>query len=184
VPSRSRRKHPSPTPSPEEDEAFPEESEPIFLDTNVFVYAAGVPLEEKDPTLRELETACQAIVLGLGEERLRGVTSLVVLQELLYLFHRWARDRGEPALREAGRQAASDALALMEEVFTPTLEEFQRVLEAYNPEQEDFNDRLLVEALRTHGVRWILTADRSFPRVRGIRTLDPRAFAQRLREAG
>jgi len=179
VPSPERTKPPAPTP---DGEALPEEGEPILFDTNIFVYAAGVPLEEKDPTLRELEAACQAIVLAVGEERLRGVTSLVILQELLYLFHRWARDRGEPALRETGRQATSEALVLMEEVFTPTLEEFRRALEAYDLEREDFNDRLLVEGMRTHGVGWILTADRSFPRLPEIRVLDPRAFARHLRE--
>ena len=179
MPSPERTEPPAPTPN---GEAFPEEGEPILFDTNIFVYAAGVPLEEKDPTLRELEAACRAIVLAVGEERLRGVTSLVVLQELLYLFHRWARDRGEPALRESGRQAASAALILMEEVFSPTVEEFQRALGAYDPEREDFNDRLLVEGMRTHGVGWILTADRTFPRVPEIRVLDPRAFARHLRE--
>lgn len=159
----------------------PTGEERLFLDTNLFVYAAGVPLEEKDSTLQELEAAAQAIVLALGEERITGVTSLVVLQEILYLFHRWDQARRMPALRDTGRQVVADALALVKEVLTPTFLEFQRALTAYDPHRDDFNDLLILEAMRTHRIQRIVTADRGFTRHPDITVLDPREYRKQLK---
>lgn len=150
----------------------PERSTSLFIDTNVFIYAAGAVEDEKDLQLRALQGAAKAIVLALGEERLHGVTSLVVFQEILYLFQRWARERRDKKLAQTGKKIASEALALMDEIYAPSRLEFTKALAAYEPGKHDFNDLLIVEAMRSHGLREILTADRGYEQFEGIKRTD------------
>jgi len=153
--------------------------DPILLvDTNIFVYATGIPEREKAPQTRSLEEACRQIILALGQGRIRAVTHLAVLQEILYLFARWARERRAPGLYETGRKAAENALALVEGVLTPTLVEFARALEGFDPRSEDFNDRLIVEGMKAHTIERILTADGRFARHHGINVLDPLTYVR------
>lgn len=155
--------------------------EPVFLDTNVFVYAAGSVQEARDPSLRNLQAASKTIVLAVGEGKLEAFTSVVVLQEVLYLFHRWSGYRGRPELREIGVELALDILALVQEVFPTTALECQRALQTFDPHREDFNDRLILEAMRSHAVRRIVTADRRFPTEAGFQVLHPVDWAETLR---
>lgn len=155
----------------------PERSAPIFIDTNVFIYAAGSVEDEKNQQIRALQAAAKATIVAMGEERLRGVTSLVVFQEIVYLFHRWARERKDKELAQIGKKIVSEALALMDEVYTPTRLEFTKAFAAYEPGKHDFNDLLIVEAMRSHGIKEILTADRDYEQFPGIERLDPLEFA-------
>lgn len=152
----------------------------LLLDTNIFVYATGVPEQEKVLQTRSLEEACRRIILALGQGRLRAVTHLAVLQEIVYLFSRWARERRAPVLYETGRKAAENALALVEGVLTPTLAEFARALEGFDPRSEDFNDRLIVEGMKAHRIERILTADKSFTRRDEISVLDPLTYVKEI----
>lgn len=57
----------------------------LFLDTNVFLYAAGADHPLKKPSIRWLE--------GAAEGRFRAVTSAEVLQEILHVLIRRGRRR-------------------------------------------------------------------------------------------
>jgi len=159
----------------------PERHTPLFIDTNVFVYAAGSLEDEKDPQLRALQAAAKAIILALGEERIRAVTSLVVFQEIVYLFERWARERKDKTLAQTGKKIVSEALALMDEIYAPSRLEFTKALASYEPAKHDFNDLLIVEAMRSRGLREILTADRGYEQFEGIERVDPLELEVRLR---
>ncbi len=173
---------PSATPlTPNEPEESHPQAGPVFLDTNVFVYAAGSSRETEDRSLRDLQEASRTIVLAIGEGQVEAFTAVVVLQEMLYLFHRWAKGRGRPELRGTGVELALGVLALVQEVYPITALECQRALRAFDPRREDFNDRLILEVMRSHGVRRIVTADRGFPREAGFQVLHPVVWARGLR---
>lgn len=156
----------------------PRTREPVFLDTNVIVYAMGRS-PQAAPATRALETACRRIVAALGQGELEAVTSLVVLQELIYLLARWRRAGRGPGL-PAPQRVVRNVVGLCREVFTPTLAELQQALRGYASHRHDFNDRLIVQAMRARGIARIVTADRDFERTREIRRVDPVALAAQL----
>jgi predicted nucleic acid-binding protein len=161
-----------------EGQEAPHGERTYFLDTNVIVYALGRS-EDGPPEIRALEEAARAVVRAIGAERIEAVTGLVVLYELIYLLARWARRGRGPRMPEA-RRVVADVVALCREVYTPTLAELSRALEGYDPGKHDFNDRLIAEAMRAHGVRHILTADRGFAGMEEIEPVSPEELAGRL----
>ncbi|MDP7111874.1 MAG: type II toxin-antitoxin system VapC family toxin, partial [Myxococcota bacterium] len=67
----------------------------VFLDSNVFLYAAGADHPHKVP--------CVEIVRAVSEGRLKANTSAEVVQEILYVYLR--RGLREEAVRLAGHVA-------------------------------------------------------------------------------
>jgi len=149
-----------------------------FLDTNVIVYAMGRSPDAPIATQR-LEVACRRLLEAIGREDLQAVTSLVVCQELIYLLARWQRTRQGPALPQAQR-VVGNVIALCQEVFTPTLAELQQALQGYNPQQHDFNDRLIVQGMKSHAVERIVTADKGFDQAGHAGRVDPLTLAEQL----
>ncbi len=109
------------------------------------------------------------------------MTSLVVFQEIVYLFERWARERKDRTLVQTGKKIVSEALTLMDEVYSPSRLEFTKALATYEPGKRDFNDLLIVEAMRSHSIQEILTADRDYEQFAGIMRVDPFELEARLR---
>lgn len=165
-----------------EEQEGPHGGRTYFLDTNVIVYALGRS-EEGPPETRALEEAAREVVRAIGTSRIEAVTGLVVLQELIYLLARWTRRGRGPRMPEA-RRVVADVVALCREVYTPTLAELSRALEGYDPGKHDFNDRLIAEAMRAHGIRHILTADRGFAGVEGIEPVHPGELVGQLSQEG
>ncbi len=149
----------------------PLERERVFVDTNIFVYAA-TRSHVQGGEGAALQAGSQAVIQALADGHLIGVTSLTVLQEILYLLTRWARQRDEPGLHDTGQQIVRSAGSLAEEKLAPTVLEFARAVEGYRP-GEDFNDLLIVETMRARGITTILTTDRGFEEL-GVERLDPR----------
>jgi predicted nucleic acid-binding protein len=152
---------------------MPSASDVYFIDTNIFVYAAADASIEITQ-LAGLQSGSQRVIRAMGAGTLRSVTSLTVLQEVLYLLTRWARQRQQAALYEAGRLIVRSALVLTDEVLAPTVLEFSRAVEAYAPDR-DFNDLLIVETMRTHGITTIVSADRHMEAL-NVTRLDPREW--------
>ena len=62
-------------------------TESIFLDANIFMYAAGKPHAYKQP--------CKQILQAVEAKQLAAVTNVEVMQELLYrYFHIQVLDKG------------------------------------------------------------------------------------------
>jgi uncharacterized protein len=137
----------------------------FFVDANVVIYAA-VDGEYRD--------ACAA-VLEAVVERADGRTSPAVLEEV------WHIER-------SGRLGDLDGLAARaHRIFTPLLpvtdEAFARAL-GVDVVGLGTNDRLHAGTCAAHGVEAIVTADRAFDGVPGLRRVDPldaRARARLLR---
>lgn len=143
-----------------------------FLDTNVVIYAMGHSPNAPAST-RELEDASRRIIAEIGNDRIRAVSSLVVLQEIVHLMTRWARQERGPELPNV-RSVAASVIALCDAVYTPTLTEFNQALDEYSHHGRlDFNDHLIVQCMRSNEVAYILTADRGFQILADVEAIDP-----------
>ncbi len=69
---------------------------PVFLDSNVFIYAAGAPSPYKEP--------CVALLRRVASGELDAATSAEVIQEIHHVFRRRGRLRDGVAL---GREVAA-----------------------------------------------------------------------------
>ena len=126
----------------------------FFLDANVLLYAA-VECEQRD--------ACAEIlrVVAAGAE---GRTSVTVLEEVWHIERSGRLGRLDGVTERAYR------------LLTPLLpvddKAFARALTVDAP-QLGANDRLHVGTCLVHGIDVIVTADKGFEGVRGMRRVDP-----------
>lgn len=138
---------------------------PIFVDTNVPIYAAGRPHPLKDP--------CREVLGLISEHPERFITSAEVLQELL---HRYLARRMWPQ----GRALLHDFAELMEDRIAPvSAEDVQRavVLADHHAEATSARDLLHVAVAQRLGAECIVSADRGFDGLSEIRRLDPENVA-------
>lgn len=117
---------------------------PVFVDTNVLIYA----LDPADPRKRQ---AAQLWRTELWKSR-RGRTSFQVLQEFyVKVAHKW------PTASQAARAEARDLLAWQPvPVDSALLELGWRILDRY---QLSFWDSMIVAAAKSAACRYLLTED-------------------------
>lgn len=136
----------------------------LFIDSAVFMYAAGADHELRGP--------CQAVLRGAVERRIDAVTSAEVVQEVL---HRYLSIRQVTV----GIAAARDILTAFGPVLPVTHDVMARV-----PDLADrYADRLAARDL-VHlascieaGIDRIVTTDHGFDRITEVRRVDPRELA-------
>jgi predicted nucleic acid-binding protein len=135
----------------------------IFLDANIFMYAAGKPHAFKQP--------CQEILQAVEANQLPAATNVEVMQELLYRYHHIKLlDRGiqlcryilDYPLTILPVSPADIALAL--EVLSQT--------KALPP-----RDAIHAATMQNNNITQILSADKHFDHLEGIQRLDPLTFA-------
>ena len=131
----------------------------IFLDTNVPIYAAGAPHQLKAPCLT---------ILQLAARNEGFITDAEVLQELFHRF--WSRSR----LRDEGMRTLHDFALLMRGRVEPVYAE-DVVLAPDLGDGANINARDLLHAavMQRVGATRIVSADRGFDGLQGIRRLDP-----------
>jgi len=135
---------------------------PVFIDTNIPMYAAGTPHPLRDP--------CQAIIRAVAEGKLEAVTDAEVLQEILYRYlHIGEREKGLMVFDRFRR------IMLGHEADVQRAREQAEEYPGLSP-----RDLIHLAVMLRHGIHEIITADRGFDRVRGIRRIDPAEFACRL----
>jgi uncharacterized protein len=138
--------------------------DPAFVDTNIPVYAAGGEDPHKKP--------CIAIMAELARHPGAGISNAEVLQEILFVYLR----RREPLKAAAVIDAFDEALdwriqaVTREDVLTAARMAAAPSLQA--------RDRIHLAVMARLGVTTIISADRGFDRVSGIRRLDPLQFAE------
>ncbi len=137
-----------------------------FLDSNVPLYAVGSAHRLREP--------CRAVLRAVGDGDLEGVTSTEVLQEVL---HKLLEARGRGDSRALG---AYDRFAELMEPQTKPVEPIDlsraRAL-AETHTRLPARDLVHLAVMERHGLDAIVTADRHFDGLPGIRRLDPVAFA-------
>jgi predicted nucleic acid-binding protein len=131
----------------------------LLFDTNVFVYAMGRPHPLREP--------CIALLEDLVRSELHGEVSADLLQEFCHQRHRQTRDRA---------RAAADARDLAEivTVHDVTRADAHMGLDLYAESARlDPTDALFAATALRRGIDTIISADRAFEGIPGLRRVDP-----------
>lgn len=128
----------------------------VFLDANVFIYAASAGDRRAEPSA--------AIVRAVSSGELDGHTSVAVLEEVFHI----ELTSGEPALRGLARDSYEGSPSIL-----PVPPEAFEISLSIDVQDLGANDRLHVATCRVHGIDTIVTADRAFDGVDFPRRLDP-----------
>lgn len=133
-----------------------------FLDTNIFMYAAGREHPLKGP--------CVAILRRVALEELEALTNAEVLQEILYRYS--AIEEGERGLHLA--RLAVDQVG--GEILPVTLADMQRAFDLVARYGTMITSRDAVHAATAlnHGLKHIISVDSHFDVIEGIIRVDPR----------
>lgn len=134
---------------------------PFFIDTNVFIYAVS----EDSP----YQAGAVATMEALGAGRTAAVTSVTVIEEL---WHQELRGR-LPGLEGA----AESVFMLIRPVLDVTEEVLDRAL-GLTVRGLGANDRVHVATCLVNDIDTMLTADRGFDDVPGLRRVDPADLAE------
>jgi uncharacterized protein len=131
----------------------------LFLDSNVFLYAAG-----REHPLRD---ACRQLLERVAAGEVTAATSSEVLQEILHVLTR----RG---LRREAVELTRSILDLVPEVLAVRRQELALACELME-ERHELNprDAIHVATLRGYGLQTIVTADHHFDGIDDVRRLDP-----------
>ncbi|HEV2819398.1 MAG TPA: type II toxin-antitoxin system VapC family toxin [Solirubrobacteraceae bacterium] len=131
----------------------------LLFDTNVFVYALGHPHPLREP--------CISLLENLVRSALHGEVSADLIQEFCHQRHRQTRDRA---------RAAADArdLADIVTVHDVTLADADMGLSLYAASAGlDPIDALFAATALRRGIDTIVSADRAFEGIPGLRRVDP-----------
>ena len=133
----------------------------VFLDTNIFLYAAGAP--------HPLRDACAEVLRRVADGSLEATSNCEVVQELLYVLTR--RGRRDEALKLARYLTVlfPDLLAI-----TPAdLEGACALLRRYS--RLSVRDAVHVGTMLHNGLRTVVSVDPDFDQVSEIRRVAPDA---------
>ena len=131
----------------------------VFVDTNVFLYAAGGE--------HPLRDACRQLLARIADGEVAAATSCEVLQELLHVLTR----RG---LRREAVELTRSILALVPQILPVRREEVALACELLAGDGVlNARDAIHTATLRDHGIDTIVSADRHFDGIDGIRRVDP-----------
>ncbi len=131
----------------------------VFLDTNIFLYAAGGPHPERE--------ACAGLLQRIGEGALEATVNTEVVQELLFVLARRGR-------RREGLKLARSVLSLFPGLLPVTREDMLRacdLLERYP--RLPVRDAIHVATMLNNGLQTVVSVDSDFDQVAGIRRVPP-----------
>lgn len=131
----------------------------LFLDSNVFLYALG-----RDHPLRE---PCRGVLERVRVGTLEANTSAEVLQEVLYVLAR----RGDAGV--AARVVRDLAEAFPDAIAVTRTEVVEACAVLDEHPRLASRDAVHVATLRLHGLSEIVSADRHFDTVEGLRRVAP-----------
>jgi uncharacterized protein len=130
-----------------------------FLDTNVFLYAAGGEHPLRDP--------CQHILRRIADNELQATTSSEVVQEILYVL--WRR-----GLRAEAVALARDILGLFPALLEVGARETVMACDLLTADPElPPRDAVHAATMLAHGVAAIITADTHFDRLDQVKRFPP-----------
>jgi hypothetical protein len=141
---------------------------PVFIDTNVPMYAAGT-----DHPLRE---PCQRVIRAIALGELEAITDVEVLQEILYRYlHIGQREKGLWIFDHFHRILLGHILPVEEADVVRA-----RELAEQHPRLE-MQDLIHLAVMEHHHIRDIVTADWAFDAVPWIRRIPPQEFRQAIK---
>lgn len=131
----------------------------VFLDTNIFLYAAGASHPWRE--------ACAMVLRRVAEGSLDATTNSEVIQEILYVLTRRGR-------RDDGVKLARQLMALFPDLLPVTrgdMVDVCRVLDRYPA--LSVRDAVHVGTMLRSGLKTIVSVDPDFDRVSEIRRVSP-----------
>ena len=134
----------------------------VFLDTNVFLYAAGASHPWRDD--------CAKVLRRVAQGSLDATTDSEVIQEILYVLIR--RGRRADALK-----LANDLTSLFPDLLAVTRDDMLsacELLEQYP--RLSVRDAVHVGTMLRNGLRTVVSVDSDFDEISEIRRLDPAAI--------
>jgi uncharacterized protein len=137
-----------------------------FLDTNIFMYAAG-----RD---HPLKASCVAVLRRVAREDLEALTNTEVLQELLYRYGAIGElQRGLHLARLAVDQVAGEVLPV-------TLVDMHRAFDLVDRYGTEITgrDAIHTATILNNGLTHIISADSHFDIIEGIIRLGPQKVAK------
>ena len=138
---------------------------PVFLDSNVFIYAAGKPHHQKKP--------CVEILEDVESGAVEAVVNTEILQELLFRYHRIdLPDRGV----ELCRQILEYPLT----VLPVDEDDVRRAIDLFETSYEQgirARDAIHAATMQNHGIGLIVSADKHFDDIAGIQRIDPMNYS-------
>ena len=141
--------------------------DPLFLDVNVPMFAAGRPHRYKTP--------CSQIMKAIAEERLSTAIDTTIIQEILYRYG--VLQRWEIAVAMALDMTLTPTiLPVMEEEIRLTVDTFDRHA------KKGVTARALIHVavMKTNELAEIISADEHFDMLEGIQRIDPIRYASSL----
>lgn len=128
----------------------------FFVDANVIVYAV---------TGGDAGDRCEQILAAVAQGEAQGLTSIAVIEEVWHL-ELSGRVRGLAGQARRSRDILSPLLAVTDDDLLSAFE-----LEA--PDELGANDRLHAAVCFNHGLELMVSADRAFDSIAGLRRFDP-----------
>jgi len=131
----------------------------VFLDTNVFLHAAGAA--------HPLRDACAKVLRRVADGSLDATINSEVIQEILYVLIR--RGRRADALK-----LANDLASLFPDLLAVTRDDLlsaRELLQQYP--RLSVRDAVHVGTMLQNGIKTVVSVDSDFGQVSGIRRVDP-----------
>lgn len=138
---------------------------PVFLDVNLFMYAAGRPHPLKEPCIR--------ILSDVERRYLQAAINTEVLQELLYRY-------SHIGLAGKGIQLCREVLKYPLAVLPVTLEDIHVAVELFDAHRSQGitpRDAIHAATMQNHGLTQIISADTDFDRLSFVTRRDPLAYS-------
>lgn len=136
----------------------------VFLDSNVFLYAAGAG--------HPLRAPCQALLARIADGTLTATTSVEVVQEVMHVVARRGR-------RDQAAEIGEALLALFPGLLPVTPSIVSRACEIFRRHPHlPVRDALHAATMIENAIGTIVTADRHLDGIDGIRRIDPSRAAR------
>lgn len=134
---------------------------PLLLDVNVVMYAAG--------TDHHYKQACAWLMLEVAAGRVKAAIDTETIQEILYRYMKTQQWRvGVDMSRNL-----IDAVTVVLPIRLADMLLCMQLCESYGPRGLSARDLIHVAVMQNNGLDTIISTDRDFDRIEGIRRLDP-----------
>ena len=140
-------------------------TESIFLDANIFMYAAGKPHAYKQP--------CKQILQAIEAKQLTAVTNVEVMQELLYRYYHHIQ------VLDKGIQLCRYILDYPLTILPVTPTDVSSALDLLSQNQDTGlqpRDAIHAATMHNNNIVQILSADKHFDHIKGVQRLFPLTF--------
>ena len=139
--------------------------EELFIDVNVFMYAAGKPHEYKNP--------CEKIVDAIEKGKIRAAVDTEIIQEVLYRYHFLG-------LSEFGYELSWHIIALKPRILPVDEDTIKLALYYYKKYLQKGikpRDALHIASMVQNNLARIISTDLHFEEVKEITRIDPARFS-------